>query len=185
MYLFKCLRYDLVSFNKCYINKLIIIIIVNNGPTDLQATILPAGHGAHTGHCVVYEQGWTLALARFYCEHTERSHWAYLVHLFEDTNLCAIHTKHMNIMPKDIQLPHCIQGEQAWIYQQGINYIIRHPRCITLVIVIILFWHSKFLLFSLSSFSCQSKGRMVTSLTSQLQNTSHKIPYFYFSLTSA
>ena len=28
----------------------------------------------------------------------------YLVHLFEDTNLCAIHTKHVTIMPKDIQL---------------------------------------------------------------------------------
>eukprot|EP00590_Aulacoseira_subarctica_P001318 CAMPEP_0172436278 /NCGR_PEP_ID=MMETSP1064-20121228/71642_1 /TAXON_ID=202472 /ORGANISM="Aulacoseira subarctica , Strain CCAP 1002/5" /LENGTH=163 /DNA_ID=CAMNT_0013184677 /DNA_START=1 /DNA_END=493 /DNA_ORIENTATION=- len=30
---------------------------------------------------------------------------AYLVGLFEDTNLCAIHAKRVTIMPKDIQLP--------------------------------------------------------------------------------
>ena len=29
---------------------------------------------------------------------------AYLIGLFEDTNLCAIHTKRVTIMPKDIQL---------------------------------------------------------------------------------
>ena len=29
---------------------------------------------------------------------------AYLVGLFEDTNLCGIHAKHVTIMPKDIQL---------------------------------------------------------------------------------
>ena len=29
----------------------------NNGATDLQATILLAGHGAHTGHHRGYEQG--------------------------------------------------------------------------------------------------------------------------------
>ncbi|KAJ7983515.1 hypothetical protein DPEC_G00377320 [Dallia pectoralis] len=31
---------------------------------------------------------------------------AYLVGLFEDTNLCAIHAKRVTIMPKDIQLTH-------------------------------------------------------------------------------
>ncbi|KAG6783413.1 hypothetical protein POTOM_012860 [Populus tomentosa] len=31
---------------------------------------------------------------------------AYLVGLFEDTNLCAIHAKRVTIMPKDIQLAH-------------------------------------------------------------------------------
>ncbi|MBZ3871162.1 histone H3.3 [Sciurus carolinensis] len=36
---------------------------------------------------------------------------AYLVGLFEDINLCAIHAKHVTIMPKDIQLPH--RGEHA------------------------------------------------------------------------
>ena len=29
---------------------------------------------------------------------------AYLVGLFEDTNLCALHAKRVTIMPKDIQL---------------------------------------------------------------------------------
>ena len=37
---------------------------------------------------------------------------AYLIHLFEDTNLCAIHTKRVTIMPKDIQLVRCIRGER-------------------------------------------------------------------------
>ena len=36
---------------------------------------------------------------------------AYLVGLFEDTNLCAIHAKHITIMPKDIQLARRIHGE--------------------------------------------------------------------------
>ena len=36
---------------------------------------------------------------------------AYLVHLFEDPNLCAIHAKRVTIMPKDIQLAHRIRGE--------------------------------------------------------------------------
>ena len=37
---------------------------------------------------------------------------AYLVGLFEDTNLCAIHAKRVTIMPKDIQLARRIRGEQ-------------------------------------------------------------------------
>ena len=36
---------------------------------------------------------------------------AYIVGLMEDTNLCTIHTKRVTIMPKDIQLAHCIWGE--------------------------------------------------------------------------
>ena len=36
---------------------------------------------------------------------------AYLIGLFEDTNLCAIHAKHITIMPKDIQLARRIRGE--------------------------------------------------------------------------
>jgi histone H3 len=36
---------------------------------------------------------------------------AYLVGLYEDTNLCAIHAKCVTIMPKDMQLAHCIWGE--------------------------------------------------------------------------
>ena len=37
---------------------------------------------------------------------------AYLVCLFEDTNLCAIHAKQVTIMPKDIQLARHIRGER-------------------------------------------------------------------------
>ena len=38
---------------------------------------------------------------------------AYLVGLFEDTNLCAIHTKRVTIMPKAIQLARKIRGERT------------------------------------------------------------------------
>ena len=38
---------------------------------------------------------------------------AYLVGLFEDTNLCAIHAKRVTIMPKDIQLARRIHRERA------------------------------------------------------------------------
>ena len=37
---------------------------------------------------------------------------AYLIRLFEDTNLCAIHAKRVMIMPKDIQLARRIRGER-------------------------------------------------------------------------
>jgi histone H3 len=37
----------------------------------------------------------------------------YLVHLFEDTNLCAFHAKRVTIMPKDIQLARRIRGEKS------------------------------------------------------------------------
>ena len=37
---------------------------------------------------------------------------AYLVGLFEDTNLCAIHARRVTIMPKDIQLARRIRGER-------------------------------------------------------------------------
>ena len=38
---------------------------------------------------------------------------AYIVGLFEDTNLCAIHAKRVTIMPKDIQLARRIRGERT------------------------------------------------------------------------
>jgi histone H3 len=38
---------------------------------------------------------------------------AYLVGLFEDTNLCAIHAKRVTIMPKDMQLARRIRGEHS------------------------------------------------------------------------
>lgn len=37
---------------------------------------------------------------------------SYLVGLFEDTNLCAIHAKRVTIMPKDIQLARRIRGDR-------------------------------------------------------------------------
>ena len=37
----------------------------------------------------------------------------YLVKLFEDTNLCAIHARRVTIMPKDMQLARRIRGECA------------------------------------------------------------------------
>ena len=38
---------------------------------------------------------------------------AYLVGLFEDTNMCAIHAKRVTIMPKDIQLARRVRGERS------------------------------------------------------------------------
>ena len=38
---------------------------------------------------------------------------AYLVGLFEDTNLCAIHAKRVTILPRDLQLARRIRGERA------------------------------------------------------------------------
>ena len=37
----------------------------------------------------------------------------YLVGLFEDTNLCAIHAKRVTIMPRDMQLARRIRGERC------------------------------------------------------------------------
>ncbi|KAK4352934.1 hypothetical protein RND71_028452 [Anisodus tanguticus] len=39
---------------------------------------------------------------------------AYLVELFEDTNMCVNHTKRVTIMPKDMQLARRIRGERFW-----------------------------------------------------------------------
>jgi histone H3 len=38
---------------------------------------------------------------------------AYIVGVFEDTNLCAIHGKRVTIMPKDMQLARRIRGERT------------------------------------------------------------------------
>ena len=38
---------------------------------------------------------------------------SYLVSLFEDTNLCAIHAKRVTIQPKDIQLARRIRGDRT------------------------------------------------------------------------
>jgi histone H3 len=41
-----------------------------------------------------------------------RQQKAYLVALFEDTNLCAVHAKRVTIMSKDVQLARRIRGER-------------------------------------------------------------------------
>ena len=38
---------------------------------------------------------------------------AYLVSLFEDSNLCSIHARRVTIFPKDIQLARRLRGERA------------------------------------------------------------------------
>lgn len=35
---------------------------------------------------------------------------AYLVHLFEDSNLCAVHAKRVTLMVKDMQLARRLRG---------------------------------------------------------------------------
>ena len=37
----------------------------------------------------------------------------------EDANLCAIHTKRVTIMPKDIQLAHHIHGEHSTLLKSS------------------------------------------------------------------
>ena len=41
---------------------------------------------------------------------------AYLVALFEDVNMCAIHAKRVTIMPKDMQLARRIRGERSSMF---------------------------------------------------------------------
>jgi len=43
----------------------------------------------------------------------QESSEAYLVGLFEDTNLCALHGRRVTIMPKDMQLSLRIRGERS------------------------------------------------------------------------
>jgi histone H3 len=40
---------------------------------------------------------------------------AYLVGLFEDTNICAIHANRVTIMKRDVQLAQRIRGERSWV----------------------------------------------------------------------
>jgi histone H3 len=37
----------------------------------------------------------------------------YMIGLFEDTNLCAVHSNRVTIMPKDIRLARRIRGEMS------------------------------------------------------------------------
>ncbi|XP_037298889.1 histone H3-like [Manduca sexta] len=62
---------------------------------------------------------------------------AYLVGLFEDTNLCAIHAKRVTIMPKDIQLARRIRGgESLNAAVRSCNQRRRRHRCRIIIIII-------------------------------------------------
>ncbi|XP_053216289.1 uncharacterized protein LOC128399056 [Podarcis raffonei] len=69
---------------------------------------------------------------------------AYLVGLFEDTNLCAIHAKRVTIMPKDIQLARRIRGERvkAWSLLS-----LKEPKVPVLLLCTSIPWLIRFLLF--------------------------------------
>jgi len=41
----------------------------------------------------------------------------YLVDLFSDSNLCALHARRVTLMPKDISLARRLRGEDKWRYQ--------------------------------------------------------------------
>ena len=47
---------------------------------------------------------------------------AYLVNLFEDTNLCAIHAKRVTILPKDMQLASRIRGDRISMGKTAFEY---------------------------------------------------------------
>uniref|UniRef100_A0A8C4JBS5 Core Histone H2A/H2B/H3 domain-containing protein n=1 Tax=Dromaius novaehollandiae TaxID=8790 RepID=A0A8C4JBS5_DRONO len=57
---------------------------------------------------------------------------AYLVGLFEDTNLCAIHAKRVTIMPKDIQLARRIRGK----VEQDMEQTEQGNCCLVLVLIL-------------------------------------------------
>ncbi|KAH7105563.1 histone-fold-containing protein [Auriculariales sp. MPI-PUGE-AT-0066] len=42
---------------------------------------------------------------------------AFLVHLFEDANLCAIHAKRVTIMQRDLRLARRIRGDEHYFYR--------------------------------------------------------------------
>ena len=44
---------------------------------------------------------------------------AYIVGLFEDTNLCAIHARRVTIQPKDMQLARRIRGDHLTVWQSA------------------------------------------------------------------
>ncbi|KAJ3074274.1 centromeric DNA-binding histone H3-like protein cse4 [Podochytrium sp. JEL0797] len=57
-----------------------------------------------------FDQGTSLRLQSQAIFALQEAAEAFLVHLFEDANLCAIHAKRVTIMQKDIQLARRIRG---------------------------------------------------------------------------
>ena len=68
---------------------------------------------------------------------------AYLVGLFEDTNLCAIHAKRVTIMTKDLHLARRIRGERQWLYHFISNIFIKYKILLWNILYIILFDNCK------------------------------------------
>ena len=54
---------------------------------------------------------------------------SYLVGLFEDTLLCAVHAKRVTIMPKDIQLARRLRGERT-VSVHTIFFLLRYVVCL-------------------------------------------------------
>ena len=79
----------------------------NNGTVDTKNGFPLVNDGTFTKASPLYriQAGTVLAL--------HKAAEAYLIRLFEDTNLCANHTRHMTIMPKDVKLARRIRGETS------------------------------------------------------------------------
>jgi len=62
---------------------------------------------------IAYEYQTTLRFQASAVAALQEAAEAYLIGLFEDTNLCTIHAKRITIMPKDMRLARRIRGERA------------------------------------------------------------------------
>ena len=60
-----------------------------------------------------FSWSWNFRFTQSSVEALREAAEAYLVQLFEDTNLCAIHAGRRTIMSKDMQLARRIRGERA------------------------------------------------------------------------
>ena len=69
-----------------------------------QKIVVARGMTAHFNEGVKFQSNAIMAL--------QEASESYLVGLFEDTNLCAIHARRVTVMPKDILLARRIRGEQ-------------------------------------------------------------------------
>ena len=91
------------------------IIEANLGFVE-RVDVVPVAQGKYKRAFVHFAAGrWNMrdATARAALKALQEATEAYLVGLFEDTNLCAIHAKRVTIMPKDIQLARKIRGERT------------------------------------------------------------------------
>ena len=78
--------------------------------TDLLIRKLPFQHLVRE---IIFEHKQDYRLAPTAAAAFQEAAEGYLIGLFEDTNLCAIHTKRVMIMPKDIQLARRTCGERT------------------------------------------------------------------------